>query len=73
MTDKDLFYQLAISEGVCELANREFSMKGGAFRSYEAANTFRQLWDSVYGTWDANPWVWVIEFTPVAIAGESSQ
>jgi hypothetical protein len=23
---------------------------------------FSHLWDDVYNTWDANPWVWVIEF-----------
>ena len=23
---------------------------------------FRRIWNSVYGTWDQNPWVWVLEF-----------
>jgi len=23
---------------------------------------FYKLWDSIYSNWDANPWVWVIEF-----------
>lgn len=23
---------------------------------------FAEVWQSIYGTWDANPWVWVIEF-----------
>lgn len=23
---------------------------------------FRDLWQSIYGTWDANPWVWAYEF-----------
>lgn len=23
---------------------------------------FRENWNSIYGTWDANPWVWVFEF-----------
>ncbi len=26
---------------------------------------FAELWDSIYGNWDANPWVWVIEFERV--------
>lgn len=25
-------------------------------------NGFRRLWESLGGDWDANPWVWVIEF-----------
>lgn len=24
--------------------------------------SFSALWQSIYGTWDANPWVWVYEF-----------
>jgi hypothetical protein len=27
-----------------------------------AAQSFRTLWQSIYGNWDANPWVWVYEF-----------
>jgi len=36
---------------------------------YEAAEWFRALWDQINGPrgygWDANPWVWVIEFQRV--------
>lgn len=31
-----------------------------------AAKAFSGLWDSVGGDWDANPWVWVVEFRQVA-------
>jgi hypothetical protein len=30
-----------------------------------AAKAFAGLWDSVGGDWDANPWVWVVEFKRV--------
>lgn len=26
---------------------------------------YRDLWQSIYGTWDANPWVWAYEFRRV--------
>lgn len=30
----------------------------------QAFPVFEELWDSIYGlgSWDANPWVWVVEF-----------
>lgn len=31
-----------------------------------AAKAFAGLWDSVGGDWNANPWVWVVEFKRVA-------
>lgn len=41
---------------------------------YCVADVFVQLWESIYGerSWQANPWVWVIEFERVAPAGERS-
>lgn len=29
---------------------------------YAAIDAFRPLWNSIYGNWDTNPWVWVVEF-----------
>lgn len=41
----------------------------GSIPGYQYAATpcehFRWLWDRIYGSWDANPWVWVIEFERV--------
>ncbi|WP_202560495.1 hypothetical protein [Alcanivorax sp. DP30] len=30
--------------------------------SHDAVQEFCELWDSIYSNWDANPWVWVVEF-----------
>ncbi|MNO04511.1 hypothetical protein D3C81_2255640 [compost metagenome] len=32
-----------------------------------ALDVFVELWDSIYGagSWEANPWVWVVEFKRV--------
>jgi hypothetical protein len=30
-----------------------------------ATEWFSEIWDSIYGNWDANPWVWVYEFRRV--------
>jgi hypothetical protein len=39
------------------------------FNSAEPTSTFHKLWDSIYAErgfgWDANPWVWVVEFERV--------
>lgn len=37
---------------------------GGVLPGWEHRINFRELWMSIYGTdnWEANPWVWVIEF-----------
>lgn len=59
----------AQSEGVQQL-------RGGFWRHYQpgwtqhqlsARGSFLTLWDSIYGeeSWQANPWVWVIEFKRV--------
>ncbi len=32
--------------------------------------SFRTLWDSIYGTWDDNVWVWCCEFERIALDSE---
>lgn len=35
---------------------------------FNPSDSFATLWESVYGTWDANPWVWVATFKKVEAA-----
>ncbi|MGV8925048.1 MAG: hypothetical protein ACOH2G_05125 [Ewingella sp.] len=71
----------AVREGICQLpASGRYCINpgdqyfGGASRS--AQEVFYWLWDSIYMSnsqknWQANPWVWVIEFKHLAPAGNS--
>ena len=46
---------------------------------FDSTETFRKLWNGVYRNWDANPWVWVVEFQRVVqnfklrISGEAAE
>lgn len=35
----------------------------------DCREVFADLWDTTGGDWDSNPWVWVIEFKRVEVAG----
>lgn len=37
---------------------------GGSYRE-----GFRSVWQSIYGTWDLNPWVWVAEWKEIILRG----
>ncbi|EDG9409385.1 hypothetical protein CAD93_19045 [Salmonella enterica subsp. enterica serovar Tennessee] len=57
---RDLSEEDAKSEGITPSA-------GGVLPGWEYRINFRDLWMDIYGTdnWEANPWVWVIEFKRV--------
>lgn len=57
---RDLNEEDAKSEGITPPS-------GGVLPGWEYRINFRELWMSIYGAynWEANPWVWVIEFKVV--------
>lgn len=57
---RDLSEDDAKSEGITPPS-------GGVLPGWEYRINFRDLWMSIYGAdnWEANPWVWVIEFKVV--------
>lgn len=63
---QDITYEQAAAEGVHRGPLREWcaSDEGGTCHKYPVP-AFRDLWQSVGGNWDANPWVWVVEFKRV--------
>jgi hypothetical protein len=79
---QDISEEDAIAEGIeFQIAlstwYRDYLAKvpNGDFMGFDdAKNSFKSLWQSVYSNWDANPWVWVVEFSPLTIAAkEESQ
>jgi hypothetical protein len=63
---QDITYEQAAAEGIHRGPLREWcaSDEGGNCHKYPVP-AFRDLWQSVGGNWDANPWVWVVEFKRV--------
>jgi len=66
----------AMKEGIEERPGgfQILNPEGGYFRTVCPRQTFQSLWDSINGhprkdgkdiSWDANPWVWVVEFERV--------
>ena len=52
-----------IAEGAWPVEQRELG------RGHEAVSAFRELWESTGGDWDANPWVWAIDFKVLSSTG----
>jgi hypothetical protein len=62
---RDISEEDAISEGVDAVSQADIPRQA----TWNRRQDFKQLWDSInakrgYG-WDANPWVWVVEFKRV--------
>lgn len=52
----------AVAEG-CDVSRLAAAATAGWYERPQRA--FRRVWDAVYGSWEANPWVWVVEFKPL--------
>jgi len=62
---QDLSEQDAMAEGVTEMMfhpGRCLSQCASGISFPSAISAYRDLWESIYGNWDVNPWVWVVEF-----------
>ena len=57
----------AIAEG---LRRSDYGWTDGTtgYDTVSAREAFRELWDSIYGTWDANPWVAVYEWGQIEVS-----
>ena len=79
-TNGDHWLQLEITdvriEQIQDISIGQICKEGLARSVYEfipvttAFGVFEDLWGSIYGadSWDANPWVWVVEFKPLTRA-----
>ena len=66
----------AIAEGVNRIAHGREGSYYSAFRNEQHPknwiypdDAFRELWESTGGDWDANPWVWAIDFKVLSTTG----
>lgn len=58
---QDITEEDAMKEGCIRELKPDGSVGWGA-GLVEARDAFRDTWQSICGTWDANPWVWAVEF-----------
>ena len=64
---QDITEQQAIEEGVHRDVRKWFKSDEGGLAHDSAGNAFADLWCTINGpeSWNANPWVWVVEFKQV--------
>lgn len=58
----DITEEDAKSEGIKIGEDRSHSFAEHGLPYHPHADAFGNLWQSTHGTWNANPWVWVVEF-----------
>ena len=58
----------AIAEGLPWQQCTDWMGPNGSQRDFGPKDAYRELWEQINGagSWDANPWVWVVEFKRVA-------
>lgn len=61
---QDISERDAYAEGVTIPSHLAFASNGNPDLRNEARDAYRQLWNGINGpgSWEANPWVWVLEF-----------
>lgn len=72
---QDISEKDAIAEGIdmeSEFASLYIDLETAPYsndlvRNSAAITVFKKLWESTCGSWDANPWVWVIEFKQIEV------
>lgn len=72
---QDISEKDAIAEGIdmeSEFASLCIDLETAPYsndlvRNSAAITVFKKLWESTCGSWDANPWVWVIEFKQIEV------
>ncbi|SED11456.1 hypothetical protein SAMN05216178_6290 [Pseudomonas saponiphila] len=62
---QDISEEQALAEGIAKHPGGGHHVEDGKHYWASPIDSFAGLWSSVGGDWDANPWVWVVEFRRV--------
>ena len=62
---QDISDEQTLAEGIAKHPGGGHHVEDGKHHWASPIDSFAGLWSSVGGDWDANPWVWVVEFRRV--------